>query len=54
MIFGIVREIDHRKEATLVLFSLSFEYGRKLSVRQLTGFFRFVEIVIMKLYVCLN
>jgi hypothetical protein len=38
----------------LFLFSLSFEYGRKKSVRQLPGFFRYVEIVITKLYVYLN
>jgi hypothetical protein len=35
----------------LFLFLLSFEYGREKSVRQLAGFFRFVEIVITKLYV---
>ena len=38
----------------IVFVSLSFEYGRKKSVRQLTGFFRYVEIVITKLYVHLN
>ena len=50
----VLSEIDQRQEATLFLFSLSFEYGCEKSVRQLTGFFRYVEIVIMKLYVYLN
>ena len=48
----VLSEIDQRQEATLFLFSLSFEYGRKKSVRQLTGFFRYVEIVITKLFKC--
>ena len=50
----VLSEIDQRQEATLFLFSLSFEYGCEKSVRQLTGFFRYVEIVITKLYVYLN
>ena len=35
-------------------FSLSFEYGLEKSVRQLAVFFRYVEIVITKLYLYLN
>ena len=50
----VLSEIDQMQEATLFLFSLSFEHGHEKSVRQLTGFFRYVEIVITKLYVYLN
>ena len=50
----VLSEIDQRQEAGLFLFSLSFEYGHKNSVRQLAGFFRYVEIVITKLYAYLN
>ena len=41
----VLSEIDQRQEAGLFLFSLSFEYGHKKSDRQLTGFFRYVNIV---------
>ena len=50
----VLSEIDQKQEATLFLFSLSFEYDCEKSVRQLAGFFRYVEIVIMKLYAYLN
>ena len=50
----VLSEIDQRQEATFFLFSLSFECNREKSVRQLAGFFRYVEIVITKLYVYLN
>ena len=45
----VLSEIDQRQEAILFLFSRSFEYGHEKSVKQLTGFFRYVEIVITKL-----
>ena len=38
----------------MFLFSLSFEYGHNKSIRQLPGFFRYVEIVITKLYIYLR
>ena len=41
----VLSEIDQRQEAGLFLFSLSFEYGHKKSDRQLTGFFRYINIV---------
>ena len=43
----VLSEFDQRQEAT-------FEYGRKKSVKQLAEFFRYVEIVMTKLYVYLN